>query len=255
MVDFVSCNKVFIFMKKNHFLFFFFLSLNLTAQDYSIFTEWFLHSITINGELQENIYSDDFNIFLTIDEESETILFEGNAICNSYFGSVSYSTFIQENVIETYLTNHTLAICDTTVEDLYEYDYFLLFLYNNPINNIALFNYSITGTGDDAILVLTNEVGNIATYGIQPRLSRSNLSLTETSVKFKENPVKQTIKLSIQSTLKTDFLYSIYSVTGKQLIKASILNESINVNYLDSGIYFLKIFSGESFQTLKFIKS
>jgi hypothetical protein len=66
------------------------------------------------------------------------------------------------------------------------------------------------------------------------------------------NPVKNVIEIETEKMVSNSM---IYDVTGKVLVQTS--NQTrINVSSLSSGVYFIKIFTGNNVQrTLKFIKN
>jgi hypothetical protein len=84
----------------------------------------------------------------------------------------------------------------------------------------------------------------------------SSLSLTDESladVSIYPNPVKN--ELTIKTTeLLTDKIASIFDVNGKRLFSTKLDSYQLNVSYLQTGFYILRIESNGRFITRKFIK-
>ncbi|WP_104735909.1 T9SS type A sorting domain-containing protein [Hanstruepera ponticola] len=145
-------------MKQLVYVFVLLLSLELSAQD--IIGEWFLYSITIDGDTQSNTFSNDFTINFIEDTNNNEISFVGHAICNDYGGTlpnVDTSITIELNYFDT---NN----CAYEAENQFEEDYFSVLQYNNP----AIFNYHLVSDNpgyNNRTLTITNEDGDILTFG------------------------------------------------------------------------------------------
>jgi len=212
---------------------------------------WYLHSIT-----QDNIeVPNTFNPHFTIDFKFNTgtfggLTYEGNAICNGYFGDYYLNT---PTSIRFGYFGRTLAQCNDIEADLYESSNFSFF--DDYPNSFSILDFIISNSGDEETLVLTDEDGDFLTYGRQT-LSITDRDFNEASIRLIENPVFNSLQLQLSENLGNEFSYKIYSIDGK-LIKGGNLNNSneINVESLNSGFYFLDIINNSGFRhQLKFIK-
>ena len=129
------------------------------------------------------------------------------------------------------------------------------FFNDYPNANFSLLDFEITGSGDDETMVLTDQDGDYLTYGRQTLSVDENI-LNDLSIRLKENPVKTILNLNVPQSLGNRFSYSIFTIEGKQIAKGKLSeNYVINVEGLNSGMYFLAITSNHNYrQTLKFVK-
>lgn len=66
------------------------------------------------------------------------------------------------------------------------------------------------------------------------------------------NPVEEILNISTENE---SLYFRIYSISGKKIIQSKLNEEkTINVNKLESGVYFISIFNNSSQNTIKFIK-
>lgn len=211
---------------------------------------WFLHSITKNSVEEINTYQPTFSMNFTMIAGSFSSLdYDGTAVCNDYFGEYHLEGL---NNIRVLSISYTLAICQQSGGS-FEESYLSFFADSN--SGDMLLNYSITGSGDDETLILTDEDGDYLVYGRQT-LSVNENTFNNFSIRLKENPVSTELKLNVRQALGNRFNYTINSIEGKQILKEELLgNHVINVDGLKSGMYFLTIQSNNNHrQTLKFIK-
>ena len=81
----------------------------------------------------------------------------------------------------------------------------------------------------------------------------ATLSLDENKLKddvlvVYPNPASETLKIVTKKPLST---YSIYNVLGSEVQKGTLLDNSINIQKLDNGLYFLKVASQNSIRFIK----
>jgi hypothetical protein len=144
-------------------------------------------------------------------------------------------------------------LCDTAEEALFENYYFTQVLSTGNSGTTEL-DYDITGTGDDATLVVTNLInGNQAFYGRQALSVDDNL-FNSSKITLNRNPISNSLELSAtQNIIGSN--YEMFSITGQRVSNGILNSNSINVNQLHSGLYVLKVSKDEnSFETVKFIK-
>jgi heat shock protein HslJ len=153
-------------MKQFYVVIVFLLGINFTYSQIELEGDWYLHSVTTDGNnFQPNIFDNNLNINFTADTDPifGGYIFNGISLCNEYFGSYDVSN---NSTIEILNFNQTLSECNDIEETYFEIDYFSIF--HNDGENI-LFDYTISGVGNDATLSLNNSNnGDIANYGRQP---------------------------------------------------------------------------------------
>lgn len=212
---------------------------------------WYLYSIVKDGVEELNTFNVNFNMDFSENPASLTSLnYDGFAICKDYFGEYRVEN---SNNVRIYGISYTLDFCQQTGASFE--DSYLSFFADSNITNDMLLNYNIIGTDEDQTLILTSENGDYLTYGRQTLSVEENV-INNLSVQLIENPVRNLLKLDISDALGNGFDYEIFSIDGKNILKAKLNDKhSINVETLDSGMYFLMISSENNYkQTLKFIK-
>lgn len=211
---------------------------------------WYLHKIVKNDVEEINTFNPNFRINFTLTPDISGVYYEGEAICNNYFGS--YNLDGVDAVVFEYF-GFTLSFCDTEGYPL-EASYFSFF--QQAQSEPQQLNYNVTGSGNDETLTLTNaDNGDYVQFGRQT-LSTTDTALNKSIIKLKENPVKEQLEIVVENSGFNQMLYAIYSVDGKLIFNTGILeNNIINLNNLNSGLYFIKIQTDDNqTQTLKFIK-
>ena len=232
-------------MKKIYFLFIWFFSLISFAQDPDLLGEWFLHTITENGNSSIVTTPDIYTLNFNINSTNNTIYDNfGDLECNGYDAT---TTFLSETTISIQFGGASLADCSPSEEGLY-------------LNILTGFDfmthtYAITGTSNDSTLTLTNSNNDVLIFGKQS-LSVLERSLNNLSIDLIENPIRNVINLSISKQISVNLYYTIYSIDGKIIRNYSLLNnEKIDVEYLNSGMYFLSIVTKENqHKMIKFMK-
>lgn len=230
-------------MKRILLVFTFIFSFNSFSQN-DLLGEWFLHYISVNGEIQsyQRMYYP-YNLVF-----SETDFF--GTLCNDYWSDYTYD---QNNFTLTVIgLVQTLGSCAGSggaTED-YESGLFYEILSTNNGNPTTL-DFETTGTGANETLTLTNLNGNYAVYGRQT-LSLKSIDIQQ-QVSVYPNPVSSVLNIESKGEV---IKYSIYNLNGSLIsdFRANSVNK-IDVSKLNSGIYFLKLMSeNKQIQTLKFIK-
>ncbi|TJY36933.1 T9SS type A sorting domain-containing protein [Pontimicrobium aquaticum] len=74
------------------------------------------------------------------------------------------------------------------------------------------------------------------------------------SIKVYPNPVKNTLNLNISNELSKDATFIINNVLGQNVMEGTIENNQVNVNNLNTGIYFIQISSNGKKGVKRFIK-
>lgn len=213
---------------------------------------WWLHHIDIPGNpiidipILENgpsiTFSNqiDFNGFYIYPSG------EGFGGCNDFY--IKYSTsFNGGNNIAIIDYGATLIVCGNyAIENSYLYS----ILFSETTN---FFEFEIIDNG--STLILTDLLGARLIFG-DTSLSIDEYDENQSDISLLQNPVEDKLLLNVDNQLLSENLqYSIYGIDGKQ-VKSSILNsDSINVEAMVSGIYFISFVNEDSsVKTLKFIK-
>ena len=114
-----------------------------------------------------------------------------------------------------------------------------------------MFNYSWFWDADEnEYLDLELAPRFILHYQNYQILSNENILLSETNIY--PNPVSE--KLYIASENENIKTFTIYSITGKLILKEKNFNNAINVSKLSKGIYFIEIDTVEGKVIKKFAK-
>jgi len=206
---------------------------------------WYLSRIEIPGNPTIEIFTIE-NPSLTLTNDINPITFRttafGEGECNAFMSDYEV-TLNNGNNIHLLDFSPTLGFCESD----YESEYFNIIGF--PPNNFSEFEIINNGT----TLNVTDLLGARLVFGDEP-LSISENEINALQITLKNNPVTTEINLST-SRSGSELNYQIYSIDGK-LVKNSILNsESINVDDLNSGLYFIRFFNNsEQTQTIKFIK-
>ena len=76
------------------------------------------------------------------------------------------------------------------------------------------------------------------------------------NISIRKNPVENQLRLDFNNSLLTNNIeYQIYSIEGKLIKSSDLKHNTINVEYLNSGIYFIHFLSiGKRKSIIKFSK-
>ncbi|MEY8848933.1 T9SS type A sorting domain-containing protein [Psychroserpens sp. XS_ASV72] len=174
--------------------------------------------------------------------------FNGGVICSGYSGSYHLNPQQTFSVEELFVSLGDP--CETSEENDFEDLYFYSVLQSDIPSE---FSFEIIGTGNDAILIITNlSNGNQVILGRQV-LSVENVAFEDSSIKLKSNPVQNSLNLVVNQQ-QPDLNYQIYSLDGKLVKENQLSSETIDVENLSSGLYFIRLSNNNYQQTIKFIK-
>ena len=212
--------------------------------DDNLLGNWYLHAINIDGtpyESNEPSYLYDY--YITNFSSNEFYA----SIC-TYIWSEFYLDYGNKIGITEY--SHTFEGCDNS-DSAYDY-YWAYDIFLNDESVPIVLDYTITGTGNDAILVLMDFEGDFAVYGRQT-LSSPDHQLAA-GLKMSPNPANDAIKISYEGAIET-IDYQIFDINGKEIISSKLeASKLIDIRRLQAGIYFLKLKSGNLSKTSKFVK-
>lgn len=213
--------------------------------------QWYLYHMVIDGNLINNPSGSTPDIFFTIDPgDLLGSRLHGSGACNS-FQSDYY--FNPQQTFNAEFISATLSLCYNTEEELFENYYFYQAL--STVDGNTELDYEITGTGDDATLVVTNLTnGNQSFFGRQA-LSIDDNEFNLSKITLHRNPVSNSLDLSTNQNIIGSH-YEIFSITGQRITNGVLDSNSIIVNQLHSGLYVLKVSKDENvFETVTFIKN
>ncbi len=238
-------------MKKIYLLLFaLLLNFNSFSQD-DLLGEWHLYSVTVDGinydvpEIPVDDYTSHYPSFnFTQDcDITQCFLVEGSGTYSSLGGYYSTSN----NILTFENLYQSLGGCESTSNDVCNYEG----IYFNVIHD-GPHNYNIMVTSNSSTLTLTNQSGNLAVYGRQA-LSYEEFKAID-NLSIYPNPTKNLLNVELGNYFN-EVTYTVYNSTGKVISGNLILKDNkINVDFLESGLYFLKIEVENQRKYLKFIK-
>ncbi|MDO5969397.1 T9SS type A sorting domain-containing protein [Flavivirga aquimarina] len=120
----------------------------------------------------------------------------------------------------------------------------------DSVDDIVVLNHKLYFEAD-FVSTVDNIGRELFTY-TNDVLNTLNTSTFELDSSFSIYPNPSTNVLNVQSTLGGEINYTIYNITGKQVLKGTIENDIINHN-LTSGLYLLKLDNGSLSTTKKII--
>ncbi|MCB0398748.1 MAG: T9SS type A sorting domain-containing protein [Winogradskyella sp.] len=210
---------------------------------------WWLHHIDIPGNPIIDIPVGDFP-YLNLTDEIFISLpllpeLDGVGECEAFNAKYGVS-FNGANNLYILEFVETLSACAT--QD-YEGIYFEI-LGNDTTN---FFEFEIIDDG--STLILTDLLGARLIFG-DTTLSLDEYDVNEIDISLLQNPVKDKLLLNIDNQLLLENIeYTIYSIDGKQVKSSNLNSDSINVEGLVSGVYFIHFNDkNSSAKSLKFIK-
>lgn len=234
---------------KTFFLFFALLivsNLRCFGQDPQLFNHpWILFNVTIDGVDYDPTLMGE--LLFSTDNISA-----GHPFCEDYFGTpIFYDNMDVFNLDDNPV--FLLGSCsDPVYTDFMEKHYSIYFLDGQFAKNP--FNYALNTNGNGTIvLTVTNNEGNQAVY-TDPFLS--TIDLTSVDISFHPNPVDDL--LYFYSKNNTILSIGIFNLLGKKVSQFDLHNEKgidqVSLANLDSGIYFLKIYTVKGLTTKRIIK-
>lgn len=140
------------------------LCFNTSFSQNELLGSWYLNETNIDGTITYNADFDQYHPFIEFTNTNglEGLEYSGN-VCNEHYGDYSVDT--DNNTLHFFSRTQTFAFCSGNNEDLFEANYF-----GNIVNSSANLSYSITGTGNLAVLQIMNiDNSNYATYGRTPQ--------------------------------------------------------------------------------------
>lgn len=215
---------------------------------------WYLYNMVINDENNLSHFNDSGNPVATIFYSNGEERYFTTEFCDSHGGEIHYNSEASTFTVNSFY--QTLEGCDTigsignidtdsVLESARKFD---LFFYSS-----AIFNYEIIEKNLDQPkeLIITATNGDLLIYRLET-LSTINDDLN-ISFSLYPNPVKEELFISNTHSYKA-FNIEVYDILGKLKISEK-RTESINVENLSRGVYFLLIKDhfGNSTQK-KFIK-
>ncbi|MGJ8665070.1 MAG: T9SS type A sorting domain-containing protein [Patiriisocius sp.] len=222
------------------FLLVLFFSIDISAQNPDIIGTWYFSYFTgdlgnpyplMPGDAPQNPY-----IIINSD-----YTFEGIAACNTFSGDLNFNGEENSAIVENFM--QTTNTCDTSQQTGFESSFFLTFdeflttdVFSIGVNQNEFLMESFTGFGlkfqDTVFLSIEDNLSS--SVAIFPNPTSNNLSINTNGFSISE--------------------ISIYTSKGR-LIASEIYNgQTIDVSSLNSGIYFLELFSEGKKTVKKFIK-
>ena len=217
-----------------------------TPSTLALFKTWYLKSIETSAGVVTVPTSNTPTLNLTTNFND----IYGKSLLNGFDGCHDFNGFYNiyesnQNVFKMFQYNGISGSCTNSYTNLYT---------SILSNTTSTFSYTLSNEGKT--LMLTNTSGEQLIY------SDRVLSLEETIFKnskiyLVENPATSHLRLVFPELNAVSLNYKIVSVDGKTVNQGMLQNNSINIENLHSGLYFLRLTSPIDFQeakTLKFIK-
>ena len=172
-------------------------------------------------------------------------------------------------LVEQNLSAHSIrSAAVTTVDD--EIIYFVgtargLYSNSDPVNDnwvlegpntigLAVVSSLAYRPSDNKLLIGTHGNGMFDTT-IQGTLATNDFRKT-TDVFLYPNPTQDVLNFrSTTLDFSATVTYEIYNLTGKRILNGTLNNQKVDVRTLNSGIYFVNLSTGNTNQTLKFVKN
>lgn len=226
-----------------------FTTLTTVAQDPELFdTTWYIHKITIdNVEAFPPNSSEPIPVEETYFDEEPGFMQTG--YCNFYGSTIVYDTFDDTFEIETMVELKSTCLEQANLDFTDLLIDFLMFN-NNPIGET--FEYEITTSGGSKSLLLTNSLGDSVLYGNEMLGVADN---KQVNVHVYPNPTAYVLYIEVGQQEVADV--TIYNLSGSQVRSISEVkgNNSIDVQSLKAGVYFIKITNDTGMQLFnKFVK-
>lgn len=174
-------------------------------------------------------------------------------VCNYFGGEVDYQTTISFTMVYYEMT---LIECDQVVNSSFEGLYFGFFFDSNFDLLQDPFPYTITTSGNDKTLVITNVRGDEAIYGDK---QLSNAAWEGAQFTLYPNPVTDRLTVQNNTGSADGAALRVLDVSGKEVITggmdAGLPQSSLDVGALTTGMYFLELTNNAgNKQVVKFIK-
>jgi len=230
----------------------FFTYINSNAQLEYILTEneWYLYSLTIDGEEHMLPVNAEMPfVSLSFEDVNSEIIFNAQA-CNSGFGTV---TIDEDNQSFSFLNGEisiTLLLCDIQENNIFDGNY-LGFYYNNIETPFVVYITWIDDPNSDEELLGIEVVSPNGDSAFYLNWLLSNEDFLASVFKIYPNPVTNSFYIS--SATNKNMAVLIYDITGKLILTKSYLEsqDSINIENLKAGIYFVNISDEEGNTSIK----
>lgn len=203
---------------------------------------WYLDKLRIGSEIIENPLNSSGNIVTTdfgFNSTSQNDSFSFY-VCEHTEGNISYLN--EESAIFS-ISNMSTSQDDCNVDpsvdadDVYNFENKLLNFYNKD----GIYSYVIIEDSPDKPIRLIIASPDFSERVFYTRAVLSNKTFKNDTVTIFPNPVKQNITVSLNDT-SSSYTLKIYNTLGKiEFSKAQMYSETINLEHLYPGVYFLNI--------------
>ncbi len=204
-------------------------------------TEWFLHSLIIDGEEMIPPSNDEvpfIHLFFEVGDPEFEPPFIITSVCNEIIASGDVSSdaiFISEA--------NPMPLIDCQLQENIDFDA----LYFNFLGSATEFPYELLTEGDNLQLTLTAPNGDQAVYGNEV-LSIQDLKTV--SFQVYPNPVQDFLYINAPDVSIQEI--GVYTSLGKE-VKKVYSQEAIDVKGLSKGVYFVVITSDQGTTVKKII--
>lgn len=213
----------------------------------TIFGRWNLTALETNGQYLSTPESMVSNIDFSTTQSNGTFDFYGDGgFCNGINGQFSSNDNGSITVSDVGIT---LLDCGTGELNDFENLYFSILSSDNPND------FSISFTEDGLSLIL-EKINGDKLFFARESLTINEFETSLLSISLVENPVVNTLLFNVPTSFMAHIKGVIIGIDGKEILSFEGLSESLDVSYLNSGVYFIELNDrlNNSRKTLKFIK-
>jgi hypothetical protein len=212
------------------------------SDDDDLFETWVLSSVTYQDQ----------TLTPSPEVEPATLLFDfidgqfelNLNYCNECYFPIEFVSEEEFVVINNQMC--TLMLCENEafqpVLGIYQNGFWQNIGFDNP------YTFVITDEGNISTLTITNSNGDVMIFNIN---FASNENFETPIVALYPNPVQNNLYFSSETSFKN---YQIVDLTGKILQKGNLSVQSISVESLPNGLFFLQLENQNVKTTLKFVK-
>lgn len=172
------------------------------------------------------------------------------SVCNTGFGFTEFSS--TEPTFSMTEFGRTLIMCNLPENESMEGKYFSFFSEHIP----GIFTYEISyllNYTTTPVLTITNPAGDFAVYR-DANLTATSFSSEKFSIS--PNPATDQIRIDFGNKNTNKATVEIYDNCGKRIRSEKLSDQnSINIQELAKGIYFVKLKNDDALSTQKFVKN
>ena len=241
-------------MKTFTFLLLFFLTTFVKAQNPDIFdATWYLYLYSNEAGDTYNADPCDDPRFIYFAPDNTL---HGRSMCQEFTGNWGYDSVEEFFWFENFQINDIIP-CNNTCYYGQGGPSMIDPIYMSFLSNITFESpvwISVDYTGDARGLRINGAVFDVLVFGDTPLPILSSPDVTKAVFSVYPNPTSNTLKFSSPLNIPINSL-AIYSNLGDVILKkTNVTSHSIDISFLNNGLYFIEIISNQGKEIHKFIK-